>query len=78
MGVGLPDDSEIWHSSPEILEPFRAGAGLQTPGCSRVQAGAGQLGLTRRYRLRLRRLPKLRVAGSSPVSRSKILLKSIY
>ena len=50
------------------LEPFRAGAGVQTPVCRPVQSGARQLSLTRCYRLRRCRLPKLRGAHSNPVS----------
>ena len=70
-GWGAPNrESGAPPPGPEIWSRFRAGAGLQTPVCRRVQAGARQMELTRRYRLRLCRLPKPRVAGSIPVSRS--------
>jgi len=55
---------------PQNLEPFRAGAGLQTPVYRRVQAGAGQLEFTRRYLLPLRQASKLRVGGSNPSRRA--------
>ena len=70
-GWGAPDrESGAPPPGPEIWSRFRAGAGLQTPVCHRVQACARQLELTRRYRLRLRQASNLRVGGSNPSRRA--------
>ncbi len=57
---------------PQISEPFRAGSRTRCRSMHAYAVSCRALSVTRRYCLRRDRLPKLRVAGSIPVSRSKI------